>query len=101
MTKYAIIAINGNQYKVVENEEFIVDHLNGAKPEAKVLLVSDGVNVKIGNPEVSGVKVTLKTVEERIQGTKLHVKKFRAKSRYRKKIGFRPVYSKVVVEKIG
>lgn len=101
MDKYAIVEINGNQFKIQEKEEFLVDKLNGKKPEAKILLISDGGKVKVGNPTVSGAKVTLKVVEEQVKGTKLHVKKFRAKSRYRRKIGFRPIYTKLLVQKIS
>jgi large subunit ribosomal protein L21 len=100
MKIYAIIEINGNQFKVSEGEELLVDKLTDMKVNPKVLLVSDGEKVSVGRPYLPKVKVKIKVLEEEVKGKKLHVRKFKAKSRYRKKIGFRPLYSKVLVEKI-
>jgi len=102
MSKYAVIKIKGTQYKVAEGEEILVDRLGEKeKPEAKVLLVSQDGNVKVGKPEVRGAKVTFKVLEPEVKGEKITVFKYKAKSRYRKKRGFRPVYTKLLVEKIS
>ena len=101
MDKYAVIKIKGHQYRVKEGQEILVDKLGDSKPQAEVLLVSNGKMVKVGKPTVKGAKVTLKILEKEIKGKKLYVKKFKAKSRYRKKIGFRPRYSKLLVQKIS
>ncbi len=39
-------------------------------------------------------------VEELVKGTKIDVIKYKAKSRYRKKIGFRPQFSRILIEDI-
>ena len=101
MKKYAVIKIKGQQYKVSEKDEILVGKLGEDKAEAEVLLLVDDGKVKVGKPKVKGAKVNLKIVEKEIKGKKLHVMKFKTKSRYRKKIGFRPVYSRLLVEKIS
>ena len=98
--KYAVIKIQGHQYQVSEKDEILVDYLGETKPEALVLLVSDEGKVKIGKPLVKDAKVTLKVVEEIVAGEKIYVQKFKAKSRYRRKTGFRPKYTKLLVQTI-
>lgn len=100
MTKYAVIKIKENQFLVREGEEVLVDKLDTDKPEVNVLLTVDGDKVKVGEPLVRGAKVKVKIVKQEEKGKKLYVKKFRAKSRYRRKYGFRPRYSRLLVEKI-
>ena len=69
------------------------------KPEADVLLVKDK-KAKIGTPTVKGADVKLKIVEKEEKGDKMHVETFKAKSRYRRKVGFRPTFTRLKVEKI-
>lgn len=97
---YAVIRIKGHQYKVSEGDELLVDKLGEKeKPEAEVLLVANKKK-KIGNPTVKGAKVKLKVLEREEKGKKLHVRTFKAKARYRRKKGFRPVFTRLKVEKI-
>lgn len=100
MSKYAVIALQGHQYKVSEKDEILVDKLSEKAPVAEVLLVVNEDKVSIGKPTVKGAKVSLKVVEVEVKGEKLHIRKYKAKSRYRKKIGFRPKYTKLLVQKI-
>ena len=99
--KYAVIRIKGNQYKVNEGQEFLVDKLTEKKIAPEVLLVSMGNKVTIGQSLVKDVVVKLKVIKEKELGKKLYVQKFKAKSRYRRKYGFRPQYTRLLVEKIG
>jgi large subunit ribosomal protein L21 len=99
--RYAVISLKGNQYRVSEGDEILVDKLGGEKPEADVLLVVDDEKVKVGKPKVRGAKVSLKVVEAEKKGKKLTILKYKAKSRYRRKMGFRPVYTKLQVQKIS
>ena len=99
--KYAIVKIKGQQYKVSEGDEILVDKLGTDKPDVKVFLIVDEKGVKIGKPEVKGAKVKMKILETEEKGKKLYVQTFKAKSRYRRKIGFRPIYSRLLVEKIS
>lgn len=99
--KYAVIRIKGNQFKVSEGEEILIGKLGEEKPEAEVLLLSENGKVKLGKPTLKDTKVKLKVIEKEEKGEKLHVMTFKAKSRYRRKKGFRPVYSRILIEKIG
>ena len=105
--KYAVIRLQGHQYQVSEGEEILVDRLGEKKPEAEILLLVDdqtktkkGEEVKIGKPEVKGAKIKFKVLGEE-KGKKIYVQKFKAKSRYRKKTGFRAKYTKLRIEKIS
>lgn len=101
--KYAVIQSGGKQYKVSEGESVVVDRLN-LKPNdsytfENVLLVVNEDKKSVGTPTVAGAKVVAKVVEEK-KGQKVRVAKFKAKVRYRKVIGFRPVLTTLKVEKI-
>ena len=102
MAKYAVIKIKGMQYKVSEGEEILIGKLaEKEKPVAEVFLVKTDKGVKVGKPTVKGAKVTFKVLEAEEKGKKLHVQTYKAKSRSRRKIGFRPVYSRLQVVKIS
>jgi large subunit ribosomal protein L21 len=100
--KYAIVRIGGKQYKAEEEKEILVDKLADPKEiGAEVLLFVDEENVKVGKPVLKDVKVTLKVMVELEKGEKIDVYKFKAKSRYKKHTGFRPQYTRLLVEKIS
>ena len=99
--KYAVIRILGRQYKVTEGQELVVDKMNDLKLVPEVLMVVDGEKVKIGKPVLKDAKVALKVLKEMEMGKKMEVYHFKAKSRYRKHTGFRPQYTRVLVEKIS
>ena len=100
MQKYAVIRIKGRQYKVEEGEELLVDKLLDKKAAPEVLLIVDGKKVTLGKPVIKDAKVKIKILEEE-KGKKIQVQKYKAKSRYRKKIGFRPIYTKLLIQSIN
>ena len=59
------------------------------------------IKIKMGKAKVTDAKITLKKLKDVEKGEKLHVRKYKAKSRYRKKIGFRALYTRLKVEKIS
>jgi large subunit ribosomal protein L21 len=99
--KYAVIRINKNQYQVKEGDEIVVDRLKDNKPVVEVLMVANEDKIFLGKPVVSKAKVDLKVVTPEQKGDKIHVYKFKAKSRYRRKLGFRPLQSVVKIGKIS
>lgn len=101
MNKYAVIRIKGNQYRVTEGEEILVDKLSESIVDPEVLLIVKNGKVSLGKPKVRGAKVKVKVLEKEEKGKKLYIQKFRAKSRYRRKYGFRPRYSRLLIEKIS
>lgn len=76
----------------------MVDLASDNDPLVETLLVVDEANVEVGKPLVSGAKVKIKNLGE-VKGEKIYVSKYKAKSRYRKRTGFRPKYTKLLIEK--
>ena len=100
---YTIVKIAGKQYKASPGDEIIVDKLDGEKGKVEftdVLLVSDGDKITVGTPNVSDVKVIGEIVEQ-IKGDKVRVAKYKAKVRYRRVTGFRPMLTKVKITGIS
>lgn len=100
---FAVIKIGGHQYLVREGEKLKVDKLPKNEGETfelgEVLLVADKEHVKVGTPFVPGAKVKAKVVNHG-RGKKVIVFKYKSKTRYRVKRGFRPEYTTLEIEKI-
>lgn len=99
MAKRAVIRINGKQYEVEEGKELLIDKISGEEINPEVLLIFEGNNVEVGNPLLKKAKVELEILED-VKGKKLEVSKYKAKSRYRRRRGFRPLFTKVLVKTI-
>lgn len=102
--KYAVVVSGGKQYIVNEGEEFLVDKLDVVK-DAKytfpqVLLVRDEEKLLIGTPYVDEAEVSGKVLDI-VKGDKITISKFKAKVHYRRKMGFRPVLTKIKIESIS
>ena len=102
--KYAVIDISGHQSFVSKNETITIDKIDGKLEEKldtdKVLLIVDDAKVSLGTPYVTGAQVSYQ-IAKHYQGTKLKVFKYKAKSRYRKTMGFRPQLTDIKITKIG
>ena len=98
--KYAIVRIKGKQYLVREGDELLVNKLNSDKVEYDVLMYRNEKKVEVGSPNLDKVKLTFKILGDE-KGEKIHVRKFKAKSRYRKHIGYRASLSRIEVTKIS
>lgn len=100
---YAVVETGGKQYKVSAGETVEVDKLPlevGEKVElGRVLLLSNGEEVRVGQPTVEGAKV-LATVTDHVKGPKLIVFKYRPRQRYRRKKGHRQTYTRLTVDEI-
>ena len=101
--EYVVIRTGGKQYRVKQGDIIEVDKLPVEKDKVVtfddvLLWVSDG-QVKIGTPLVGDVKVKAKVLDQ-IKGEKIRVAKFKAKARYRRVMGFRPLLTRIQIEKI-
>jgi large subunit ribosomal protein L21 len=106
---YAVIEQGSKQYKVTKGDTLDIE-LTEVKPDAKhleldkVLLVSDGKDVKIGSPYLKGAKViaSFKTSAEQavVKGEKIQTQYFRRRKNYNKKTGHRQKYLRVTIDKI-
>jgi large subunit ribosomal protein L21 len=101
--KYAIVEDGGKQYRAVIGESIDVDlyplEVGEEIDMEKVLLISDGENVKVGTPFVKGAKIQA-TVLAQIKGPKIIVFKYMAKERIRTKTGHRQKYTRVRIDAI-
>ncbi len=100
---YAIIKTGGKQYKVEEGQIVKVEKLPVDEEENvefdEVLAVSEDGESNFGKPYLEDVTVTGKVIEQG-KNKKITVYKFKPKRRYRKKMGHRQPYSKVLIESI-
>jgi large subunit ribosomal protein L21 len=100
---YAIVSTGGKQYRVrtgmVINTELL--HIEKGKQVEldKVLLISDGEELIIGNPAVEGAKVIATCVEEG-KAHKIIVFRYKNKVRSRRKTGHRQPYTKLLITEI-
>ncbi len=101
--KYAIISFAGSQYEVQENQKITVNSLGLKDGETsttdQVLLVADDDNVTIGQPTVPKASVEFKVIKS-YPAKKMRVFKYKAKSRYRKTMGFRHQLTDIQINKI-
>ena len=100
--QYAVIKAQGKQYMVRRGDIITLDRLTREEKKVvfdEILLLVDGDKVVLGNPSVKGAKIEAKLVEDKL-GEKIKVRKYKAKVRYRKSIGFRAKQSLVLIEKI-
>ena len=106
---YAIIEQGSKQYKVSQGDTLDIELTDVAQDAktleiSKVLLVSDGKDIKIGTPYLSGAKViaSFKTsaAESVVKGPKLYPTHFRRRKSSHKRIGHRQKYLRVTIDKI-
>lgn len=101
---FAIVEIGGKQYKIFPGASIEVEKIAGKVGDTvffnKVLLASDEKGTKIGMPRISGVKVTGKIIAQ-TKANKIDILRFKSKVRYRRKMGFRPLVTKLEIVAIG
>lgn len=100
---YAIVDINGKQYRVEEGRYISVDLLDQEPGSSikldQVLLLNDGSETKIGKPTIAGATVTA-TVRDHFKESKIIVFKMKRKKGYRRKQGHRQAYTRINIDKI-
>lgn len=100
---YAVISTGGKQYRVAEGQTVRVEKVPGdvGTPVSfdRVLMLSDGQVVKVGQPIVQGASVSGRIVEQG-KAKKIIVFKFKRRKRYRKKRGHRQHFTALKIDKI-
>ena len=100
---YAIIESGGKQYRVEPGAVLALERIPGEVGSQveldRVLLLSDGSTVKIGQPTVAGAKVISQIVAH-TRGDKIDVFKFKKRKKYRRKTGHRQEQTRVRIAEI-
>lgn len=100
---YAVISSGGKQYKVETDEILRVEKLPGeiGSPITfdRVLMVSDGDNVRVGAPVLDDATVQGHIVEQG-KSKKIIVFKYKRRKRYRRKQGHRQPYTAIKIDTI-
>ncbi len=103
---YAIITDGSRQYKVEQGQELNVDYRDtpaGEKLKFENVLAiggSDGVGAKLGSPLVKGASVTAEVLGP-VHGEKHVIQKMRRRKNFRKKTGFRAMFTRVRIAEIS
>lgn len=100
---YAVLKTGGKQYRVEEGQilkiEKLEQEVDATVDFNDVLMVSNGDNVKVGQPNVDGAKVTA-TVLEHGRHKKIKIIKFKRRKHHDKQMGHRQYFTAVKIEKI-
>jgi large subunit ribosomal protein L21 len=101
---YAVIKTGGKQYRVAPGEKIKIEQIPadvGAQIVLdQVLMVADGDAVQLGNPLVSGAKVSA-TVLGHGRGVKVKIFKMRRRKHYQRTQGHRQNYTEIRVDAIA
>lgn len=101
---YAIVQINGVQTKVTPDETLEVPRLKGNPGDTltfdRVMLVSDGDKITVGQPFLTGASATALVVDH-FRGPKLRMFKFKRRNDYRKRRGHRDAITRIRVTGIS
>lgn len=100
---YAIVEIQGQQFRAEAGKKLYVHRLNADKGTAvefeKVLLIDNDGNVTVGEPTVSGAKVVCEVLDH-MKGERIIVFKKKRRKGYRKRNGHRQCFSQVLIKEI-
>jgi large subunit ribosomal protein L21 len=102
---YAIVEIQGQQFKAEEGKKLFVHHIKDAEEGKtvefdKVLLVDADGAVKVGAPTVEGAKVVCEVVNPLVKGEKVIVFKMKRRKDSRKKNGHREQFTQLEIKSV-
>ncbi|GDX23458.1 50S ribosomal protein L21 [Actinomycetes bacterium] len=97
---YAIVKAGGRQEKVAVGDTLLVDRVaaaTGATIKLPALLLVDGAKV---TTDTAGINVSVEVLEE-IKGPKIDILRYKSKTGYRRRQGFRAKLTRVKVTSIN
>ncbi|CAB5037103.1 MAG: 50S ribosomal protein L21 [Actinobacteria bacterium] len=97
---YAIVKAGGRQEKVAVGDTLLVDRIaaaTGATIKLQALLLVDGAKV---TTDTAGINVSVEVLEE-IKGPKIDILRYKSKTGYRRRQGFRAKLTRVKVTSIN
>lgn len=100
---FAVIQTGGKQYLVSKGDKIQVEKLAGEAGGKitfdQVLAIISDSDYQLGKPTLAGSTVEAKVLKQG-RGKKIHVLKYKNKSKYRRKIGHRQSYTEIEITKI-
>lgn len=100
---YAIVKAGGRQEKVTVGETITVDRIGaaaGASVSFPALLLVDGANVTTDPKALAAIKVTGEVIDE-FKGPKIDILRYKNKTGYRRRQGFRAQLTRVKITAIS
>ena len=101
---YAVLRTGGKQYRVESGNSVEVEKLDGAVGDTitldDVLLIAEGDDVTVGQPNVAGATVTAK-ITGQYRGNKIQVFRYRPKIRIRVRRGHRQYLTRLEITSIN
>lgn len=102
---YAIVEINGQQFKVEEGKTLFVNHIQGAESGQavefeKVLLIDNNGEVTVGVPTIAGAKVVCEVLSPLVKGDKVLVFHKKRRKGYRKLNGYRHQFTQLSIKQV-
>ena len=102
---YAIVEINGQQFKAEQGKKLFVHHIRDAKEGQsvefnKVLLIDNEGTIQVGAPTVEGAKVVCEVIHPLIKGDKIIVFKMKRRKDSRKRNGHRSQFTEVEIKQV-
>ena len=102
---YAIVEINGQQFKAEAGKRLFVHHIADAEAGQavefeKVLLVDNDGAITVGAPTIEGAKVTAEVKSALVKGEKVLVFHKKRRKGYRKLNGHRQQFTELVIKEV-
>ena len=102
---YAIVEINGQQFRVEEGQKLFVHHIADAEAgktvEFENVLLVDNGTITVGTPTIDGAKVTAEVVSPLVKGDKVLVFHKQRRKGYRKLNGHRQQFTELTIKGIN
>ena len=99
MSKFAILKLGGSQYTIEEGKEYEIPKFSAEIGKLKltdIIAAGEGSEVSIGTPMLDKAAVEIEVIAHE-KGEKITSRIFKAKSRYRRRRGFRKQVTKFKV----
>ncbi len=102
---YAIVEINGQQFRTEAGKKLFVHHIQGAEAGQtvefeRVLLVDNDGAITVGAPEIKGAKVVAEVVTPLVKGDKVLVFHKKRRKGYRKLNGHRQQFTELTIKEV-
>ena len=102
---YAIVEINGQQFKAEAGKKLFVQHIQDAEAQQtvefeRVLLVDNDGAITVGAPVVEGAKVVCEVVCPLVKGDKVLVLHKKRRKGYRKLNGHRQQFTELNIKEV-